>query len=140
MKDSQGAITHKAYIEQILEVKVLKRIQRGDVFVLEQDGASGHGGGPTARKKIPVGIWLRNHHVDNYFNCHDSPGLTPIETCWQPPKSFQRKRPHWDKQTLRELLKEGWTHVTQSYINYLVSTMPQRLQDVKKLNGDRTSW
>ncbi len=140
VKNPQGSITHKAYIEQILEVEVIKWIQRGDVFVLEQDGASRHGGGPKARKNNPVAVWLRNHHVDSYFNCHDSPDFAPIETCWQPPKSFQRKRPHWDKQTLRELLEEGWTHVTQDYINYLVSTMPQRLEDAKKLNGDRTSW
>jgi len=108
--------------------------------VLEQDDASGHDGGSKARKDNPVAIWLRNHHVNSYFNCHDSLDFASIETCWQPPKSFQRKRPHWDKQTLRELLEERWTHVTQSYIVYLVSTMPQRLEDAKKLNGDRTSW
>jgi len=140
VKDPQGSITHAAYIKQILEVEVIKWIERGDDFVLEQDGASGHGGGPKARKNNPVATWLRNHHVNTYFNCHDSPDFAPIETCWQPPKSFQRKRPHWDKQTLRELLEEGWTHVNQDYINYLVSTMPQRLKDAKSLNGDRTSW
>lgn len=140
VKDPQGAITHKAYIEQILEVEVVKWIQRGDTFVLEQDGASGHGGGPKARKNNPVALWLRNHNIDTYFNCHDSPDFAPIETCWQPPKSFQRKRPHWDKQTLRELLEKGWTHVTQDYINYLVGTMPQRLEDAKNLKGDMTSW
>ena len=44
--NSNGAITHKVYIEQILEVEVRKWIERGNDFVLEEDGASGHSGGP----------------------------------------------------------------------------------------------
>jgi len=140
VKDKDGSITHKAYIEQILDVEVIKWIKRGNDFVLEEDGASGHGGGPKARKDSIVANWKKRHGIETYFNCHDSPDLAPIETCWGPPKRFQCKRPHWDKQTLKELLEEGWTHVTQDWINYLVSTMPQRLEDVKRLNGNRTSW
>jgi hypothetical protein len=76
-------------------------------FVLEYDGASEQGGGPKARKTNSFFVWLRNQHIDTYFNYHDSPDFTPIETCWQPSKSFQCKRPHWDKQTLRVPMKEG---------------------------------
>lgn len=42
--NTNGAITMKAYVEQILEVEVKKWVDRGDVLVLEQDGASDHGG------------------------------------------------------------------------------------------------
>jgi len=136
VKDPHGAITHKAYIEQILDVEVIKWVNRGDDFVLEEDGASGHGGGPKARVNNPVAKWKKRHNVKTYFNCHNSPDLTIIETCWQPPKDCQRKRPHWDKQTLKELLEEGWNKVDYEYINNLVKTMPRRLEDVKRLDGD----
>ncbi len=39
-----GAIMNKAYIEQMLEVEVKRGIERRDRFILEQEGASGHGG------------------------------------------------------------------------------------------------
>ena len=83
INNSNGALSHKMYIEQILEVEVIKWINRGDDFVLEEDGASGHGGGPKARKNNPVAVWKKKHHVSSYFNCHDSPDLAIIKTCWQ---------------------------------------------------------
>ena len=138
MDDPQGAITNKAYIEQILEVEVKKWGTSKEIgYVLEQDGASGHGGsgGPQAKYRNPVAKWFRDHGVKTFFNYHDSPDLAPIENCWQGPKQYQRKRPHWDQETLRELLREGWDQVSQPYINSLVLSMPQRLRDVQRLQG-----
>ncbi|KAK3176834.1 hypothetical protein OEA41_008159 [Lepraria neglecta] len=56
VKAKNGAITNKAYIEQILEVEVKRWIERGDRFILEQDVASGHGGtgGSEAKFRNPV--------------------------------------------------------------------------------------
>jgi hypothetical protein len=108
--------------------------------VLEEDNASGHGGEPKARVNNLVAKWKKRHNVKTYFNCHNSPDLTIIETCWQPPKDYQRKRPYWDKQALNELLEEGWNKVDYEYINNLVKTMPRRLEDVKRLDGDMTYW
>lgn len=81
VQDKDGAITHKAYIEQILDIEVIKWVNRDDQFVLEEDGASGHGGGPRARKNNPAAEWKKRHNIDAYFNCHDSPDLSIIETC-----------------------------------------------------------
>jgi hypothetical protein len=39
--NSNGKMTQKAYIEQILEPVVQPWIKRGDEFVLEEDGDSG---------------------------------------------------------------------------------------------------
>ena len=88
----------------------------------------------------PVAKWFRDHGVQTFFNCHNSPDLAPIENCWRGPKQYQRKRPHWDQETLRELLREGWDQVSQPYINNLVLSMPQRLRDVQRLQGGQTSW
>ena len=39
-----------------------------------------------------------------------------------------------------KLLEEGRTKVDHQYINNLVKTMPQRLEDVIKLKDDMTGW
>ena len=87
-----------------------------------------------------VAKWFRDHGVETFFNCHNSPDLAPIETCWQGPKQYQRKGPHWDQETLRELLREGWDRVSQPYINKLVLSMAERRRDVQRLKGGKTSW
>ena len=117
------------YINQILEKEVIKWIQRGDDFILEQDGASGHGDGPKARQNNPVAVWFSEKGVEMFFNCHD------FENSWQGPRQYAQNRPYWDQQTLREILCEGWAEISQDHINWLVETMPQWLHDCMKLFG-----
>ena len=93
-------------------MEVKKWIERGDDFVLEQDRASGHGGGPTAKKTNPVANWFKQRGVRTFFNCHTSPDLAPIENCWQAPKQYASKYPYWDERSLKELLQEGWEAVS----------------------------
>lgn len=138
--NSNGAISHKVYVDQILEKEVRKWVERGDDFVLEQDGAGGHGGGPKARWNNPVKVWFEKMGVKTFFNCHDSPDLAPIENCWQAPKDFCRKVPHWDVESLKEILREGWKQVSQEFINGLVESMPQRLEDCIASGGKRTAY
>lgn len=138
--NKNGKLSYKAYIEQILEPVVRPWLERGDDFVLEEDGDSGCGGGPKARKNNPVAKWKRDIGLKTYFNCHDSPDLTPIENCWSAPKAYVQKRPHWDEQSLWELLLEGWAQVSIEFINEQVDSMPQRLHDVLEGGGKRTAW
>jgi hypothetical protein len=42
--NSNGAITQKAYREQILDSIVLPWLEKGDQFIIEEEGASGHHG------------------------------------------------------------------------------------------------
>jgi len=44
VNNRNGAITNKAYIDQILEVEVRRWLNEGHTFILEQDGAGSHGG------------------------------------------------------------------------------------------------
>jgi len=55
--------------------------------------------------------------LNTYFNYYNSPDLAPIKNYWQAPKSFVRKRPYYNEQTLIELMREGWEYITIPYIN-----------------------
>ena len=136
--NNNGAITHKIYHDKILEGPVKKWIERGDDFCLEEDGAAGHGGGPKARKDSIVAKWKDKKKIDHYFNCHDSPDLAPIENTFQGPKANVWKHPHWDEQSLMDILQEGWDSISQEWINDLVESMPKRLKDVMRLEGGMT--
>lgn len=59
---------------------------------------------------------------------------------WQISKQELRKYPHWDDYTTRGLILEGWSHVSQEYINERVSTMPERLQAVIDGEGKMTGY
>ena len=119
-------MSQKAYIEQILDSLVLPWLQTGQRFVLEEDRDSGHRPG----KSNIVRTWKEKNDLNRYFNCASSPDLSPIENCWQPVKQHLRKYPHRDDATTKELIYEGWSHVSQQFVNEQVATMPKRLQAV----------
>jgi hypothetical protein len=106
--NTNGKMTQRAYINQILEPIVKPWIQRGDSFAFEEDGDSGHGPG----KNNIVRKWKENNNLKHYFNVHLSPDLAPIENCWQPPKQYVKKFPHWDENDTRELVFGGWDKIS----------------------------
>ena len=129
-------MSQKAYIKQILDPVVLPWLQSVQKFVLEEDGDSGHGPG---KSKI-VQTWKETNNLNHYFNCPSSPDLAPIENCWQPSKQHLRKYPHWDDITTKELIYEGWSLVSQRFINEKVATMPGRLRAVIDGEGKMTGY
>lgn len=135
--NSNGKMTHQVYIDSILEPVVKPWLERGDDFVLEEDGDSGHGTGKT---RNIVKKWKADHHLKHYFNCASSPDLAVIENCWQPVKQHVRKYPHWDDDTLEALIREGWSGVSQEFINERVRSMPERLKEVIKAHGAMTGY
>ena len=132
--NSNGKMTYQVYIDSILNSVVKSWLDRGDDFVLEEDGDSGHG---TGRTRNAVKTWKESNHLNHYFNCSSSPDLSPIENCWLPIKQHLRKYPHWDDATLKELILEGWT---QEFINKRVRSMPDRLQAVLDGEGATTGY
>ncbi|CAI6087300.1 unnamed protein product [Clonostachys chloroleuca] len=126
----------KSPLKDILESYVKRWIEEGRSFVLEEDGDSGHGPG----KSNPVRTWKEEYSLESFFNCPRSPDLPPIENCWLVPKAYIRKYPHWDLDTLHDLVEEGWEQLSQSTINRWVESMPQRLRDVIKMEGKMTNW
>ena len=55
-------------------------------------------------------------------------------------KQHLRKYPHWDDVTTKELILEGWSHVSQKYINEKVATMPDRLRALISGEGKMTGY
>ena len=93
-------MTQEYYIQQLLNPIVKKWIDRGNTFVLEEDGDSGHGPGHLniVRK------WKEENGLSYYFNCPGSPDLAPIEKAWKALKEWVRKVPYWDNKVTRELI------------------------------------
>ena len=135
--NSNGKMTHQVYIDAILDPVVKPWLERGDDFVLEEDGDSGHG---TGKRRNAVKKWKLDHDLEHYFNCSSSPDLAPIENCWQPAKQHVRKFPHWDDASLEQLIREGWARVSQEFINERVLSMPKRLKEVKDAKGAMTGY
>jgi hypothetical protein len=133
--NTNGKMTQQAYIDQILEPYVRPWL-RGKRFILEEDNNSGHG---PSRQNI-VRTWKQNADLEQYFNCSNSPDLALIENCWQTPKQYVKKFPHWNEQDTKELALEGWEKVSHDFINDRINSMPQRIQDCIDLEGQITAW
>jgi hypothetical protein len=134
--NTNGKMSQRVYIDQILEPVVKPWILAGHNFALEEDGDSGHGPG----KGNIVRTWKEKNHLEYYFNCPSSPDLSPIENCWLPPKQHLQKFPHWEDAMTKELIFEGWEKFSQHYINERVDTMPARLQAVIDGEGKMTGY
>lgn len=137
--NSNGKMTHRVYIDQILEPIVKPWLEDGQDFVLEEDGDSGHGYNKNGTDNI-VKKWKKEHSLITYKNCASSPDFAPIEQGWQPVKYKIRSQPHWDVETLKELVLEGWSSLKQESINKWVDSMPQRLQDCIDAEGHRIGY
>ncbi len=130
-------MSHRVYIDQILEPIIKPWLENGEQFVLEEDGDSGHG---SKSKTNIVRTWKKEHGLKSYFNCASSPDLAPIENCWQPTKAHLRKYPHWDDNATKGLIYDGWDSVSQEFINHIVRSMPERLQAVINAEGKMTGF
>ena len=50
------------------------------------------------------------------------------------------KYPHWDDETLKELIVEEWAHVSQRFIDEKVAEIPKRLREVRDGKGKMTEY
>ena len=134
-------MSQQVYIDSILNPVVkswLEEAKRNDYeFTLEEDEDSEH----DPDKSNIVRTWKQKHDLDYYFNCSGSPDLAPIENCWQGPKTWLKRVPHWDDETTESLLVEGWKeHMPKRKINEHMRSMPKRLHDVIELAGQMTGY
>ena len=103
-------------------------------FILEEDNDSGHNGAKSTK-------WKKEHKIEHYFNAPKSPDLSPIENVWQPLKFHYNSEPHWDEKQGKQRILDAFEHrIDQKWINKLVLTMPQRLQDCLARDGALTGW
>ena len=134
--NTNGKMSQKVYIDQILEPIVKPQIDTHHDFVLEEDGNLDHKPG----KSNIVCTWKEANSLEFYFNCHLSLDLAPIENCWQLVKQDLHKYPHWDDNTTKELIFQRWTHISQHFINEKVASMPERLDMVITRDGKMTGY
>lgn len=137
LSNTNSKMTQRDYINQILNPIIKPWLgPTKPRFILEEDNNSSHSPG----KGNIVHTWKKNNGVEYYFNCHSSPDLAIIKNCWQPPKQYVKKFPHFDKGDTRELALEGWDKVSTAFINSRVHSMPQRLKDVLDKDGQLTGY
>lgn len=134
--NTNGKMSQRVYIDQILKFVVKSWLDRGDDFCLKENEDSGHG----ISKHNIVRTWKEEHGLKNYFNSASFSDLSSIENCWQSSKQYIRKFLHWDEATTVDLVYEGWATVSQRFINEKVDEMPQRLQAVIDGDGAMTGY
>lgn len=134
--NTNGKMSQRCYVDQILEPHVGKWLRDRD-FVMEEDNDSGHG---TKSGSNIVAQWKKLHNCKWYANSEYSPDLSIIETGWSPPKQETRRYPHYDDETTKQLILEGWDRWTYKSVNRMVHSMPKRLQDCIALNGQMTGY
>ena len=98
-------MSQRVYIDSILKPVVKPWLEDGQGFVLEEARDFEHG--PGKKKNNIVHTWKEKNGLKHYFNCPSSPGLAPIENCWQPVKDKLRKYPHLDDTTIERLMRDG---------------------------------
>ena len=140
--NDNGAITMKVYRDEILEPVVkpwLDDVKKGrcEPFVLEEDGAPGHGN--SGKGGNIVKTWKEKNNLVTYVNCPASADIAPIENTWQAPKAWMRTVPHYSDESMIDLIVEGWDyHLSQGFINERVHSMPKRLEEVIEAEGQMT--
>lgn len=134
---SNDAIPMKTYRDQILDPIVKPWLDRGDDFILQEDGTIGHG---KQNNNNIVRQWKEKHGLKWDVDTVGSPDLSPMDNAWRAPKAYMKEHAILDEHTLRESAEDGWEAVTEDSINEWVHSMPQRMEDVVACNGQLTGW
>ena len=124
----------QVYIKEVLEPHVLPLIAPD--YILHEDDDSGH----DAASDSVVERWKMEHGLQYYISSSESPDLSILKNCWRPIHHFVDRNEECDEITLRQRILEAWNEVSQRWINEMVLTMPQRVDDVLDSGGQRTKW
>jgi hypothetical protein len=142
--NNNGKMSQIGYRDQILKPEVAKWCKESIKWCLEEDGDSGHGGKSVKNLVID---WKKDNQMSQeqgalhswYFNCPQLPDLAIVEECWSHLKQYVKKRPHWDDQLVREMVQEAWAKIPQRWINKLIESMPQLLEDCIASGGQKVA-
>jgi transposase len=92
--------------------------------VLMEDGA------PVHRGKVAKD-WRENHDLKKIEWPAQSPNLNPIENVWKLLKDVvQKRRRSKNQEDMWLVVESEWKTISQSKLEALVATIPQRIKDV----------
>lgn len=91
--NKNGKMSHKVYIDSILEPVVSQWCLENTLWCLEEDSNSGYG---KSQYLNVVSRWKEAHRISKdpsachryYFNCSQSPNLAVIKDTWSYPKGY----------------------------------------------------
>lgn len=136
-----GAMTMPIYKDRVLTktVKPWIEAQGAGTFVLEEDAETfAHGG---LSKVNEVQEWKEANGLRYYFNCGDSPDLSPLDSLWPPLKQWQtQKEFEWEDESLKQAARDAWAEFGQGRLDIWVDMMQQRLRQVIEGDGHMVNW
>ncbi|KAH6995961.1 hypothetical protein BKA56DRAFT_609247 [Ilyonectria sp. MPI-CAGE-AT-0026] len=136
-----GVMTMPEYRDKVLD-KVVKPWLADlgpQAFILEEDADSfAHG---SASKVNLAQQWKEDNGLRCYFNCGESPDLSPLDSLWPAKKQWTADAPKdWEDDTLRQMVRDAWAAIDQERVNMWVDFMPQRLRQVVDTEGRLVPW
>ena len=149
---TSGVLTMPDYKTKILDKAVKGWISShpagANGFVLEED-TENFAHGALSKENLP-NTWKKAQNLRYYFNCLDSPDLSPLDSMlWPPHKKWvmteadgvtPRKLKNWDDGTVKKAVEEAWKGVNQERIDVWVDLMIQRLGQVIEQEGRLIPW
>lgn len=139
-----GNLTQVQYLTKIFHPHIEPAWQEAKAghhaFVLLEDNDGSHGTRTRTNLVARYKALLERHGFHWYANTAQSPDLNIIENVWRILK--QRVKSHTCRsiKELKEAIQQEWKAISQSEINELVETMPERLEECFKRGGLHTGW
>ena len=107
----------------------------GDRWIFQQDNAPCHAAAFTKK-------WFRDHNVDVMDWPAVSPDLNPIENLWGilVRKVYADGKQFKSVNDLKMSIEREWANLSQNVCQNLISSMPDRIFEAIKNNGNKTKY
>lgn len=121
------------YLENILKRYI--KSNDNDEFIFIQDNAPVH-------RAIRVEKWLSEENIKILKIPAYSPDLNPIENLWARMEYLTRNRTPTSKENLWDIVKETYDDIINDtvYIQKLIRSMPKRLKEVLRVDGNAVKY
>lgn len=107
----------------------------GEDLIFQQDNAAIHKSKETMK-------WFEENNIYVMDWPSLSPDLNPVENVWSwlVRKIYLNGKQYGTVQELKNAIQEAWEECPQEYLDKLINSMPDRIFEMIKLNGDKTHY